>query len=103
MAYIDRDKMLKYLIENNTDNEWNVSQYNADWIYSFIESQPTADVVEIKHGKWEYHECVSSHEGAISGYACSCCKAFVDEEIFDTDEFHKEFCGNCGAKMDLKE
>ena len=45
--YIDREKMLKHLEENNTADEWIVGQYNADWIYSFIESQPTADVVEV--------------------------------------------------------
>lgn len=45
--YIDREKMLKYLEENNTADEWIIGQYNADWIYSFIESQPTADVVEV--------------------------------------------------------
>jgi hypothetical protein len=58
--YIDREKMLKYLEENNTADEWIVGQYNADWIYSFIESQPTADVVEVvrckdcdvPHNKW---------------------------------------------------
>lgn len=47
MAYVDKEKMLKYLEENNTDDEWIVGQYNADWIYSFIESQPTAEVVEV--------------------------------------------------------
>ena len=61
---------------------------------------PTADVVEVRHGEWIYHECVSSYDGCKSGYSCSMCNAFVDEEIFDTDEFHKAFCGNCGAKMD---
>lgn len=58
--YIDREKMLKYLEENNTADEWIIGQYNADWIYSFIESQPTADVVEVvrckdcnvPHNKW---------------------------------------------------
>ncbi len=58
--YIDREKMLKYLEENNTADEWIVGQYNADWIYSFIESQPIADVEEvvrckdcdIPHNKW---------------------------------------------------
>lgn len=58
--YIDKEKMLKYLEENNTADEWIVGQYNADWIYSFIESQPTADVVEVvrckdcdvPHNKW---------------------------------------------------
>lgn len=97
--YIDRETMLKYIEENNTADEWIVGQYNADWIYTFIESQPTADVVEVKHGEWIYHECVSSYEGAISGYSCSVCSAFVNEEVFESNEFHKEYCGNCGAKM----
>lgn len=52
-----------------------------------------------REGEWRYHECVSSYDGTKSGYSCSCCHAFVDEEVFDTDEFHKKFCGNCGAKM----
>lgn len=50
-------------------------------------------------GEWIYHECVSSYNGAKSGYSCSCCSAFVDENIFDMDEFHKGYCGNCGAKL----
>ena len=61
---------------------------------------PTVDAVEVVHGEWIYHECVSSCDGAISGYSCSKCCIFVDEEIFDMDEFHKDFCGHCGAKMD---
>ena len=61
---------------------------------------PTVDAVEVVHGRWIYHECVSSHDGAISGYSCSECNSFVNEEIFDMDEFHKDFCGHCGAKMD---
>ena len=60
------------------------------------------DVQEVKHGYWIYHECVSSYEGTINGYSCSVCSAFVNEEDFDTDEFHKIYCGNCGAKMDGK-
>lgn len=47
VEYIDREKMLKHLEENNTADEWIVGQYNADWIYSFIESQPTAEVEEV--------------------------------------------------------
>lgn len=62
--------------------------------------RPAADVVPVVHGRWIYHECVASCDGAISGYSCSECNAFVDEEIFDMDEFHKDFCGNCGARMD---
>ena len=65
-----------------------------------IDPAPTVDAVEVVHGRWIYNECVSSYDGAISGYSCSKCNAFVNEEVFDNDEFHKDFCGNCGAKMD---
>lgn len=53
-----------------------------------------------KEGEWIYHEWVSSYDGAISGYSCSECCILVNEEVFDSDEFHKSFCGNCGAKME---
>ena len=68
-------------------------------IFAFTVAEPV-DAVEVVHGRWVYHECVSSHDGAISGYSCSECNGFVNEEVFDMDEFHKDFCGHCGAKMD---
>lgn len=61
------------------------------------------EVEKVRHGEWIYHEMVSSYDGLLSGYSCSECSGFVDEEIFDSDEFHKSFCGCCGAKMDKKE
>ena len=45
----------------------------------------------VRHARWEYHECVCSYDGTISGYSCPECNGFVDEEMFDTDEFHKNF------------
>ena len=55
--YIDADKMQDFLAETNSIDDWLVSQYNADWISSFIESQPTADVMEVVRCKdckyWE--------------------------------------------------
>lgn len=68
-----------------------------------LNEAPAADVVERVRGEWVYHECVSSYDGARSGYSCSECNAFVDEENFDSDEFHKYFCGNCGADMSKEE
>lgn len=79
--------------------------YDCDTINHFlniIDAQPIADVEKVKHGEWVYHECVASHDGTISIYACSECKGAVDEETFCSDEFHKAFCGCCGAKMDGK-
>ena len=60
-------------------------------VRNFLAKLPKVDAVEVVHGRWIYHECVSSHDGAISGYSCSECNAFVNEEIFDMDEFHKDF------------
>lgn len=74
---------------------WGFSKHIKEQI-----SHPTADVVEVRHGEWIYHECVSSYDGTISGYACSVCNAFVEDEYFEAEEYHKKFCGNCGAKMD---
>jgi hypothetical protein len=74
--------------------------YDLTDVPEWLSSLPTADVVPVVHGRWIYHECVASCDGAISGYSCSECNAFVDEEIFDMDEFHNDFCGNCGARMD---
>ena len=61
---------------------------------------PAADAEKVNHGKWIYYDMVCSYDGLKSGYACSECRAAVDEDVFDAEEFHKKFCGNCGAKMD---
>ncbi len=46
---------------------------------------PTADVAEVKHGRWK---------GAGMGdYYCSLC-----QEVVSGNDF--KFCPNCGAKMD---
>ena len=54
---------------------------------------------KVEQGEWIYHESIVTDDGLISGYSCSVCNALVNEEIFDTDEFHKNHCGNCGSKM----
>lgn len=62
--YIDADKMLEFIKETNANYHWLLNQYNASWIYDFIESQPTADVVpmaevdELKKERDEYKKHV---------------------------------------------
>lgn len=54
--YIEREALLAFLEENHTDRDWLVNQYNADWICSWIESQPAADVVSrgvYEQVRWE--------------------------------------------------
>ena len=68
--YIDADEMLKFIKKTNENYHWLLNQYNACWIYDFIESQPTADVVprsEIVKIFEEIDELVKEHS---QGYCC---------------------------------
>lgn len=57
-----------------------------------IKKLPTADVVEVKHGKW-----VDKEYFGIEVPVCSIC------EYESSNYEHHSFCPNCGAKMDLEE
>lgn len=59
-------------------------------IENLIQKQPTADVVEVRHGKWlnNYKSGTLVNEGFVS----SCCDMW--------NERKSSFCPNCGAKMD---
>ena len=95
---IDANALMKYINENHSYSGLPMASHILTM--ELLTYAPTVDAVEVVHGRWIYHECVSSHDGAISGYSCSECHGFVNEEMFDMDEFHKDFCGHCGAKMD---
>ena len=99
--YIEREALLQRLKfkRDTTVNLDGRKRYGLDSAISQVRKAQKADVAEVRHGEWVYHECVSSYDGAISGYSCSLCSSFVDEEIFESDDFHDEFCGHCGADM----
>ncbi len=45
--YIDADAAVKRFEELHGSENTLLNSYNADWIISFIKTQPTADVVEV--------------------------------------------------------
>lgn len=102
MEYIEREKVLE-IAKDKYYSDFHKSMADLISLRELLEDTPVAYVAEVRHGEWLYHECVSSYDGAISGYSCSHCGVFVDEEEFENDKFHKKFCGNCGAKMDGKD
>lgn len=96
--YIDAEKLYrKVKEETNPYGKPTLDYESGVKVLNMIKQEPTADVVEVKRGEWIYHECVSSYDGAKSGYSCSVCSAFVNDEVFESDGFHKDFCGHCGA------
>ena len=78
--YIDADKLISQL-----DLRYSAESEFAEQ----IRAQPTADVVEVRHGKWELHNDGSG--------TCSHCKT-RQKHIWDFDN-SQNYCGRCGAKM----
>lgn len=86
MRYIDADKMLEDFKELHGEENYLLNCYDAIWIESFIEGRPTADVREVRHGKWEKANSLQDY------YRCSVCYAIWDRPY--------EYCPHCGSKMD---
>lgn len=57
---------------------------------NYIASVPTADVAEVRHGRWE-----EASDG--DGIVCSECRTDFCTMIHDTEKFN--YCPNCGALM----
>ncbi len=74
--------------------------YDGDTVNHFlsiVDSQPTADVVEVKHGAWQFNYNEHRH---LTSCSCSVCKRSVKEHA---PYIGYVICPYCGAKMDLKE
>ena len=70
----------------------------ADNIKRDIETIPTADVVEVKHGEWKHKRATIDGEHY---FCCSKCGREVSVNMYDNPSVTKfyPYC-HCGAKMD---
>jgi PHP family Zn ribbon phosphoesterase len=72
--------------------------YKADDIFKALEDAPTADVVEVRHGRWGNGE-----KGAYRKTVCSRCGTTAPYEKIKRGYhimWRSNYCPNCGAKMD---
>lgn len=60
-----------------------------------IDEVPTADVQEVKHGKWV--KVMPRRRGRNATYKCTCCNQLRSSYYNDVQDW--EYCP-CGAKMD---
>lgn len=103
MAIKVGDEMLKYinadeLIKKVKEREDLLSIY---LVKEAIDKMPSADVAEVKHGKWIENSTGTSHKCSV----CGCPVLYV----FDMDLSYREhsdyceclsnFCPHCGADM----
>ena len=61
--------------------------------HHFIHELPTIDAAPVVHGRWEYSAC------SYSTPKCSCCGwciPYSEDSVLDA----RNYCPNCGAKMD---
>ena len=61
-------------------------------------TQPTADVVEVKYGEW-----FTLDDCANEGVYCSVCHKKVYKKCYAKQKVKSNYCPNCGAKMDGKD
>ena len=101
--YIEREKvhrLVRYLNRyawNNPDKSKYRTTVDIDDVQFGIDKIPAADVVEVRHGKWDY----DISDVGWTDYSCSVCRNITTVEGQDEDLY--SFCPYCGAKMDGKE
>ena len=87
--YIDREDLLNNLKQF-------APEYLKPLIVSLVEKQPTADVAEVRHGKWQH--CYEDWRKQIEGDECSACGF----QHYGTNIRNYPYCPNCGARMDVR-
>ena len=66
-------------------------------IFALAEAVPTADVAEVRHGRWKPFDLAWGR----SIYTCTACgDAFEVPTEYGSGKPMYEFCPYCGAKMD---
>lgn len=95
--YIERAATLD-ICQKEYEDRLGMADYCGDTVaYNIagaIKSIPTADVVEVQHGRWSP---VAFGIGiCTTKYRCSICKQYEN-----VDRAYK-YCPNCGARMDAK-
>lgn len=86
--------MARYIDADKAKHEFNIGfggVSHAVIANQIIDSTPTADVVEVKHGEWMVIKGEKEKQGTLT---CSCC-------LYTYRRLHpKNYCPSCGAKMD---
>ncbi len=85
--YIDRESLISNLKEF-------ANKQLTPLIENLIQKQPTADVAEVRHGKWDYEDS----DLGWTDYSCSVCRNIITTSA-NEDELYN-CCPYCGARMD---
>lgn len=100
--YIEREALevalnhrLNFLMAENGEYDHYTSGF--DEAVTMVENFPAADVVEVRHGRWE--AWMPDKNGETREFICTGCR-FMVEMSWKQKECDYEWCPYCGCKMD---
>ncbi len=92
--YIERGALMQFPIRRDHYDRKNGNKHFINGIESvleYVENLPSADVAPVTHGRW-----LDDGDFVI----CPRCEAEMDKKNSLGADNHKNYCPNCGAKMD---
>lgn len=96
--YIEREKAIEWFMAFVHMGE---SDIPAETVISDLKyAIPAADVVEVRHGRWE--AWMPDKNGETREFICTGCR-FMVEMSWKQKECDYEWCPYCGCKMDKEE
>ena len=91
--YIKREAVIEAIMSEPPDAHYPL------WYVDKIKSIPAADVVEIRHGRWDGEgDGYADGEIVIDVWYCSECGYCIDDGT-DDPNILPNYCPNCGAYM----
>ena len=90
--YIDRDLAIEMITKDSPD----LVYYNKEEAIDCLECVPTADVEEVRHGRWIYE---GHHEMMGHAFQCSVCGRWMFTN-FPKHVVEEQPYYHCGAKME---
>lgn len=91
--YIDADKLKEHYAWWGEDSE------EKRIIDEIVDVQPSADVVEVKHGKWQDVKRWECYTHSVTDMRCSVCHCYASRVLPHQIAYIYDFCPNCGADM----
>ena len=98
--YIERDALVKTTEETpftmsmfSTVDECKGANMARLTLAAIFKILPTADVVEVRHGRWVKSGQSFVYPHKFRNYSCSMCG-------YDIEKAKCNYCPNCGARMD---
>ena len=91
--YVNRETAIRALLNDSPEQV----SYSREDAADCIRYMDAADVAPVRHGQWEYYD---TYIDGITIFRCTYCGDLQSGR--DGWGWKKNYCPNCGAKMDLK-